>query len=105
MQVRTKADAEKALGVKMSFTEWSRVSEAAVQKIARIILREGDANGERLKDWYFYEVVAEMLNADRFGEFTQKKTARLQPHGQQKREENDNIIVPRRFGNVKGERI
>lgn len=65
LQIRTKADAEKHLGIQLSYAEWSRYAEAAILKIGRIIEREGDADGLRQQDWYFWDVLSEIISQDR----------------------------------------
>lgn len=104
LTIRTKADVEKRLGIALTDSEWNRYAEAAILKIARIIEREGDAEGSRQQDWYFHEILAEIINIDRVSKYSiraQKKTARRQPSGQEEREKFTTSIVAPELSKVK----
>ena len=56
----------------MKFTkeEISASWSDAEQKVRDIISREGDADGERRKDWYFFEILKEII-------LTKRETAEI----------------------------
>lgn len=62
--------AETYLGRKISTIEWVNAREAAQQKLSRILSREGDANGQRLKPQYMAQLIAEAVIAASFSRIT-----------------------------------
>lgn len=58
---------EHYLGSKAICTEELTVAKATAEnKLQRIIEREGDADGERLKPYYLAQLIAEAIRANRF---------------------------------------
>ena len=49
--------------------EQKEAEKQAKRKLARIIEREGDADGERLKPYYLAQLVAEAVTAERFSNY------------------------------------
>ncbi len=62
--------AEKYLGRKISPIEWDAAKEAAQQKLDRILSREGDSDGQRLRPQYLAQLIAEAVMASRFSSIT-----------------------------------
>lgn len=60
----THCEIEERLGMKINDTQFEEALSSARYKLAWIIAREGDLNGERLKDWYLAELVAERIRVD-----------------------------------------
>lgn len=56
--------------------ELSRVAERAAEKLKRIIMQEGDCNGERLQPWYLEQLIAEECRSAAAAEIT-RVTAQL----------------------------
>lgn len=52
--------------------EYEEAVEQAKRKLARIIEREGDADGERRKPYYLAQLIAEAVRAERFSVFTKE---------------------------------
>lgn len=50
--------------------EYFKAQEQAKRKLARIIEREGDADGERLKPYYLEQLIAEAIRENSFSLFT-----------------------------------
>lgn len=53
----------------LSDGEFEEAEKQAKRKLARIIEREGDADGERLKPYYLAQLVAEAVTAERFSNY------------------------------------
>ena len=53
----------------ISNDEYTEAETQAKRKLARIIEREGDADGERLKPYYLAQLVAEAVTAERFSNY------------------------------------
>lgn len=53
----------------LSDSEYEEAETSAKRKLARIIEREGDADGERLKPYYLAQLVAEAVTAERFSNY------------------------------------
>lgn len=53
----------------ISDDEYTEAEKQAKRKLARIIEREGDADGERLKPYYLVQLVAEAVTAERFSNY------------------------------------
>ena len=51
-------------------SEYRYAENLAKRKLARIIEREGDADGERLKPYYLEQLIAEAITETRFSAFT-----------------------------------
>lgn len=51
-------------------SEYNAAQLQAKRKLARIIEREGDADGERLKPYYLEQLTAEAIRENRFSSFT-----------------------------------
>lgn len=51
-------------------SEYEAALEPAQRKLDRIIKMEGDDNGERLKDYYLAQLIAEQIRQQRFAELT-----------------------------------
>lgn len=54
----------------MSDTEYEEAKARAKRKLARIIEREGDGDGERRKPYYLAQLIAEAVRAERILAFT-----------------------------------
>lgn len=61
---------EEYLAEPLSDTEYEEAKAQAKRKLARIIEREGDSNGERRKPYYLAQLIAEAVRAERFSAFT-----------------------------------
>lgn len=61
---------EKYLSDSISTQEFEQAETQAKRKLARIIEREGDADGERRKPYYLAQLIAEAVRSDRFSSFT-----------------------------------
>lgn len=77
-----KALTEKYLGMPITHEMFTEKLEAASQKLQRIITREGDANGTRLKPDYKAQLIAEAIISDSLSyqcvkRFEDKKRAAL----------------------------
>lgn len=59
-----KALAEKYLGMPITQEMFAEKLEAVLQKLQRIIIREGDENGARLKPDYKAQLIAEAIRSD-----------------------------------------
>lgn len=57
---------EQQLSVSLSDSEYEEAETSAKRKLARIIEREGDADGERLKPYYLVQLISEAITAERF---------------------------------------
>ena len=53
----------------LSDEEYTEAETQAKRKLARVIEREGDADGERLKPYYLAQLVAEAVTAERFSNY------------------------------------
>lgn len=53
----------------LSDEEYAEAETQAKRKLARIIEREGDADGERLKPYYLAQLVAEAVAAERLSNY------------------------------------
>lgn len=53
----------------MSDSEYEKAEKQAKRKLARIIEREGDADGERLKPYYLAQLIAEAVTAERLSNY------------------------------------
>jgi hypothetical protein len=58
------------LGRNPSEEEWEEALPRAERKLARIINREGDADGARLQPWYLGKLVEEAIREEAFSQFT-----------------------------------
>jgi hypothetical protein len=56
--------------------ELPRAAERAAEKLKRIIMQEGDCNGERLQPWYLEQLIAEECRSAAAAEIT-RATAQL----------------------------
>ena len=61
-----KQSVEQQLSVSLSDSEYEEAETSAKRKLARIIEREGDADGERLKPYYLVQLISEAITAERF---------------------------------------
>ena len=61
---------EEYLAEPLSDTEYEEAKARAKRKLARIIEREGDGDGERRKPCYLAQLIAEAVRAERFSAFT-----------------------------------
>ena len=61
-----KQTVEQELSVFLSDSEYEEAETSAKRKLARIIEREGDADGERLKPYYLVQLISEAITAERF---------------------------------------
>lgn len=86
---------ESYTGYKISDSEYNEALEEAKRKLARIIEREGDADGERLQPYYIAQLISEALSVKRFSEYcktnsklraieTKKKCPQPKPQGKSK---------------------
>ena len=62
--------AERYLGTSILPNEWPEASAAAERKLARIISREGDANGKRQEPYYLAQLIAEAIRNNRICRFS-----------------------------------
>ena len=82
-----RALAEKYAGGTILECEWWRALESASRKLAWIISREGDADGERREPYYLAMLIAEAVKASRFSLWLEmryedkKRTARAETQG------------------------
>lgn len=58
------------LGRNPTEEEWDEALPRAERKLARIIEREGDADGARLQPWYLGKLVEEAIREEAFSQFT-----------------------------------
>lgn len=65
-----KSLSEQYLSSAISQQEFEKAEMQAKRKLARIIEREGDADGERRKPYYLAQLIAEAIRTDRFSSFT-----------------------------------
>lgn len=65
-----KSLSEQYLSSAISQREFEQAEMQAKRKLARIIEREGDTDGERRKPYYLAQLIAEAIRADRFSSFT-----------------------------------
>lgn len=65
-----KSLSEQYLSSAISQREFEQAEMQAKRKLARIIEREGDADGERRKPYYLAQLIAEAVRTDRFSSFT-----------------------------------
>ena len=63
-------EVESLLGVSIAESVFARAYEHAKRKLARIIEREGDADGERLRPYYITQLTAEAVREQSFSDFT-----------------------------------
>ena len=63
MDEELKALAEKYLGAAIPETVYMVAKQCALEKLMRIITREGDADGERLKPYYLAQLIAEDIQS------------------------------------------
>lgn len=91
---------EEKLGVPIFAAEFRRAKEIAVNKLSRIIEREGDAGGQRRSLEYLACLVSEAVHEKRCSEFTMsellssrnRNKKMLPPDGEQHKD--NNIAVP-----------
>lgn len=72
-----KDEAENYLGRQITTPQWEKALMQATRKLAFIIEREGDSNGERTKPYYLGKLVEEAISAEEFSRYTQEKSRRL----------------------------
>lgn len=65
-----KSLSEQYLSSAISQREFEQAEMQAKRKLARIIEREGDADGERRKPYYLAQLIAEAVRSDRFSSLT-----------------------------------
>lgn len=58
--------AERCLGAAIRPWEWDSAKGSAESKLARIIEREGDADGARRESFYLAQLIAEAVKGQRF---------------------------------------
>ena len=61
----------------VSYSEFKRAIKEAKRKLALIIEREGDLNGERLKPQYIAQLTLEILHANRFSNYCLARTREI----------------------------
>lgn len=82
-----RALAEKYAGGIILDCEWPEARDNALRKLAWIISREGDADGERRKPYYLATLIAEAVRQSRFSAWLEmrnedkKRTARAETQG------------------------
>lgn len=67
---KLKTLSEEYLAEPLSDTEYEKAKAQAKRKLARIIEREGDSDGERRKPYYLAQLIAEAVRSERFSAFT-----------------------------------
>lgn len=65
-----KSLSEQYLSSAISQREFEQAEMQAKRKLARIIEREGDADGERRKPYYLAQLIAEAVRSDRLSSLT-----------------------------------
>lgn len=70
MTMTLKEEAESYFGGPIPKNEYDVAVDRAKRKLARIIEREGDSNGERRKQYYLAQLISEEVQANRFSDFT-----------------------------------
>lgn len=65
-----KEEAESYLGLRISREEFSAAAARAKRKLAFIIERFGDANGERREQYYLAQLISEAVRENRLSEYT-----------------------------------
>lgn len=63
-------EVEKQLGRPITRQQFLQAYKSAKRKLARIIEREGDLGGERLKPYYITQLIAEAVFESSFSEYT-----------------------------------
>lgn len=66
----SREEVESRLGVSITEEMFARAYEHAKRKLARIIEREGDADGARLQPYYITQLTVEAVREQSFSEFT-----------------------------------
>lgn len=86
-EIDLRALAEKYAGGIILECEWWEALESAARKLAWIISREGDADGERRQPYYIAMLIAEAVKQKRFSLWLEmrnedkKRTARAETQG------------------------
>lgn len=70
MEVTLQQQAEYFLGTEILPSEWDKAADQAERKLKRIIEREGDCEGKRLRPEYLAQLIAEAVKSSRFSRFT-----------------------------------
>lgn len=70
MEDTLRRQAEHYLCTKIAPSEWDKAKAYAERKLKGIIEREGDRNGTRQKSWYLVQLIAEIVQSNRFSRFT-----------------------------------